>query len=335
MSHDIQYFSFGVEIEFTRLKRSEVAQIMAEHFATSFVMHGNWEHDTYDLNDSSGRRWRIVGDRSIFPEVLSEGSIVEAWDEYQCEVVSPVLFYKDIPVLCDLLAELKNKGAGVNNTTGIHIHIGGERFTAVNLRVLCNLVYAKQFLLLQSVGTEENRKQQYSQYLNAEFIQHLNKVKPKTMEDLADLWYGGPHEWFNDRTNHYHKSRYQLLNLHNLLSGRLQTIEFRMFNGTLDGQVIKSYIQLCLLITAQALNQQKATARITVPSTGNEKYTVRVWLLKMGAIGDEFRALRLLLLKPLKGNSAWRDPQLQSRKAWEAEVQSYLQNDYGKYSNAF
>lgn len=69
---------------------------------------------------------------------------------------------------------------------------------------------------------------------------------------------------------------------------------------------IKAYIQLCLAISAQALNQTCAS-RIKTTST-NEKYTFRTWLLRLGMIGDEFKTARKFLLENLEGGIAWKDP---------------------------
>ena len=84
------------------------------------------------------------------------------------------------------------------------------------------------------------------------------------------------------------------------------TVEFRAFNGEIHAGKIKAYIQFCLAITAQALNQRYASPAKTV--TDNEKYSFRVWLLRLGMIGDEFKTARLHLLNHLDGNVAWRDP---------------------------
>ncbi|MPM76018.1 hypothetical protein SDC9_123013 [bioreactor metagenome] len=84
------------------------------------------------------------------------------------------------------------------------------------------------------------------------------------------------------------------------------TVEFRLFNGTTHAGKIKAYIQLCMAISAQALNQRCASR--TKTQTTNEKYTVRTWLLRLGLIGDEFKTAREHLLKPLEGCIAWRDP---------------------------
>ena len=49
--------------------------------------------------------------------------------------------------------------------------------------------------------------------------------------------------------------------------------------------------------------------------SGNEKYTFRTWLLRLGLIGDEFKTARGHLLKNLEGNIAWKDPaQAQAQK---------------------
>ena len=83
-------------------------------------------------------------------------------------------------------------------------------------------------------------------------------------------------------------------------------MEFRLFNGTLHAGKIKAYIQFCLAISAQALNQACASRRKT--QTTNEKYTFRTWLLRLGLIGDEFATARQHLLAELPGCIAWRDP---------------------------
>lgn len=84
------------------------------------------------------------------------------------------------------------------------------------------------------------------------------------------------------------------------------TIEFRLFNSTTHAGKIKAYIQFCLAISAQALNQRSASRQKT--HSTNEKYTFRTWLLRLGLIGDEFKTARLHLLEHLDGCIAWKDP---------------------------
>ncbi|HQK35719.1 MAG TPA: amidoligase family protein, partial [Spirochaetales bacterium] len=93
-------------------------------------------------------------------------------------------------------------------------------------------------------------------------------------------------------------------NLHSVF--QKGTIEFRLFNSTTHAGKIKAYIQLCLAISAQALNQRCASRQKT--RSTNEKYTFRTWLLRLGLIGDEFKTARLHLLEHLDGCIAWKDP---------------------------
>ncbi|MDH7567953.1 MAG: virulence associated protein, partial [Clostridiales bacterium] len=50
--------------------------------------------------------------------------------------------------------------------------------------------------------------------------------------------------------------------------------------------------------------QKHSTPRATKGE--NEKYIFRVWLLRLGFIGNEFKAARKLLLDRLEGNAAFR-----------------------------
>lgn len=40
--------------------------------------------------------------------------------------------------------------------------------------------------------------------------------------------------------------------------------------------------------------------------TDNDKFTFRVWLVKIGMVGDEYKAARKVLIERLEGNSAFR-----------------------------
>jgi len=137
------------------------------------------------------------------------------------------------------------------------------------------------------------------------------------MEKIADIWYrnaSGGCGGSSDRTAHYHHSRYHFLNLHALFNGH-GTCEIRGYNSTLHAGKVKTYIQLSLAMSHQALIQKRASP--TVTQTDNPKYTFRTYLLRLGLIGDEFKTARQHLLEPLEGNIAWRHPEdaLKQREA--------------------
>lgn len=304
MPVEYSQLTFGVEIEFTRIRRYSAAKVIEDFFDTTIHTRMVWGYESYEIPDVSGRTWKVIRDGSITSERSSSDGIVDASEEYQCELVSPILNYSDLPMLQELVRQLRYAGGHVNNSCGLHVHIGAERFTPNQLRILCNIIYSKQDLLKKAIRIRHAR-QRFCESLSEDFIRRLNRQKPKNMSQFQKIWYNGiAGSW----TSHYNDSRYRLLNLHQLLSGRLNTIEFRLFNSTLHAGKVKAYIQLCLLIATQALNQSKATYRVTVSGNGNDKYTMRVWLLRMGAISDEFKTMRYHVLKSLHGDSSWSDP---------------------------
>ncbi|MCQ9371190.1 hypothetical protein NQ024_08010 [Corynebacterium sp. 35RC1] len=54
--------------------------------------------------------------------------------------------------------------------------------------------------------------------------------------------------------------------------------------------------------------QQAARIHPTPPREGNDKYTMRCFLLALGFIGAEYKHTRRILLAHLDGNAAWRSP---------------------------
>ena len=89
---------------------------------------------------------------------------------------------------------------------------------------------------------------------------------------------------------------------------------------------VKSYIQLCLAISNQALVQKSASRSRTQSS--NEKYTFRTWLLRLGMISKEFKTARQHLLKNLDGNIAWKDP-AQAQQQRERQLRQRLEQQAG------
>ena len=205
------------------------------------------------------------------------------------------------------MRKLRAGGARVNDSCGIHVHVDASTHTPQTLRNIVNIMASKEDLLYKTLQVQVSREQ-YCQKADTRFLDELNHKRPRTMDEVEEMWYNGR----GGRYNHYDNSRYHALNLHSVFSKG--TIEFRMFNSTLHAGEVKSYIQQCLAISHQALVQRGASHTKTQPE--NEKYTFRTWLLRLGMIGDEFKTARLHLLKNLEGNIAWRDPaQAEAQKA--------------------
>lgn len=302
---DYNSLSLGVELEFTGITRNDAIKVIAEHFGTTAEHIGDG-YDTYTARDLQNREWKIMKDSSIRTKKKEGSSIISASDLFACELVTPILYASDIENLQEIIRKLRKAGGLTDSSCGIHVHISGKDFSSKQLRFLCNIFYSKCNLIYSAVKVDDKRLK-YCRKFPAEFINELNTVKPENMDAFGDLWYKRLSSNYESMSGHYNSSRYHGLNLHNLFSRRQPTIEFRIFPSTFHSGEVKSYIQFCLLVVMQALTAKKASAKISVPVTGNSRYSFRVWLLKLGFIGDEFKTARIHLLKNLTGNTAWRD----------------------------
>lgn len=296
---DLKEQRFGIEIEMTGITREAAAETAAEYFGTRSRYIGTY-YDVYAALDPEGRQWKFMSDGSIDAQKRVGGKKISADREYQTEMVSPICRYEDIVSIQEIVRKLKERGAFVNKTCGIHVHIDASPFDARTLRNITNIMASKEDLIYKALQVSVSREHSYCQKVEQRFLEELNRKKPKTLNGVERIWYGGD----SRRDTHYDDSRYHCLNLHSVF--QKGTVEFRLFNGTLHAGKIKAYIQFSLAIGAQALNQSCASRRKT--QTTNEKYTFRTWLLRLGLNGEEFATARYHLLKELPGCIAWRDP---------------------------
>ena len=295
--------TIGVEVEMNNIERHKAAKVAATYFGT-----GRFEdtarrngYSTWSAWDAQGREWKFQKDVSIAGP-----------DSEKCEMVTPILTYEDMDTLQEIIRQLRHAGAKSDATRGcgVHIHIGAKGHTPQTLRNLANIMASHERLLADALDLDRNRMSRYCRTVDPRFLQQLNRRKPNTMAQLADIWYGSQDENYG-RSQHYNGSRYHLLNLHAKFTKG--TVEFRLFqfdapadgkrNGLHAGQ-LKSYIQLCL-----ALSQMAKTVKTASPKpqqNENPKYAMRTWLLRLGFIGEEFATAREVLTKRLAGDTAFR-----------------------------
>lgn len=274
--------TIGTELEFTGISRETAAKVIANFFGTTAQLDRSWT-----ATDNAGREWKVVSDGSIRTENGGEA----------CEMVTPILGWADIENLQEIVRGLRRAGAKVNETCGLHIHIGAQGMTAAAIRNLVNNVASHEKLLYKALDVHEYRKR-YCRPTDERFLRELNEKKPATLDELKPIWYGddGSHNY------HYDNSRYTVCNLHATFTKG--TIEMRLFNGSLHAGEIKTAIQLCCAMVAFAKTSKHTLYRPV--QNENEKFAMRTWLIRMGMSGDEFKTARHHLTKKLTGNAAWR-----------------------------
>lgn len=296
--------SFGIEIEGNNITREKAAKVAAEFFGT-----GRYEYtarrngyESWSAWDAEGREWKMQKDVSI-----------DGPETQKCEMVSPILYYKDMELLQGVIRALRKAGmkSDYSRTCGVHVHISGEGHTPQSIRNLVNIMASHESQLVKAIGIDHYRMTNYCKMVDPTFLEQVNKKKPKTMTELENIWYTSQGEDYG-RTRHYNRSRYHFTNLHSFFNGH-GTVEFRGFqydipkdgkrNGLHAGET-KAFIQLCLAINQLAKQIKYASPK--PQQTENEAYAFRCWMLRLGFIGDEFKTAREYYLKNMGGNCAWR-----------------------------
>ena len=80
-----------------------------------------------------------------------------------------------------------------------------------------------------------------------------------------------------------------------------------------DPGMIKAFTHLTAAMVRQAKEQKRISPKETIEE--NEKYYMRIWLLRLGFGGKEGKEVRDLLMKKLKGHSAFRTEE--NKQRWQ------------------
>lgn len=304
--------TFGVEVEMYHITRERAASVLASSLthSTGRAWSAWWQGGTYDA-------WKITnGDESSPVWMIERDSSISDTYSQQVELVTPVLNWDDMPLLQQVLRDLRKAGARSDpvHMCGIHVHVGADGHTARSLRNLANIMASHEQLLTAALALDDSRVAYYAQPVDPRFLRAVNLQKPDTMAAVQALWYGcqggydGSHE-------HYHRSRYHMLNLHSLFSGK--GLEFRLFQfdnyhpnapkgqkGGIHAGQLKAYVQLCLALSHRAKVARSSSP--TVLQTDNPRYAMRCWLLRLGFIGDEFATARAVYTRRLEGDCSFR-----------------------------
>ena len=80
-----------------------------------------------------------------------------------------------------------------------------------------------------------------------------------------------------------------------------------------DPDMIRAFTNLAAAMAQQAKEQKRISPKETIEE--NEKYYMRIWLLRLGFGGKEGKEMRDLLMKKLKGHSAFRTEE--NKQRWQ------------------
>jgi hypothetical protein len=283
--------TFGIEIEFVGISQECAAR------AVHSVVGGHVIDRTVVAPD--GRKWKVVSDGSVAHVGGGCG-----------ELVSPVLKYEDIETLQNVVRAMRHAGARAHSSAGIHVHVGAADMTA---KQIVNVVksWNRQEKIINKSLNNEARAARWCRTSNETVVPRILRSRPSNMKKLAECYYGNAREAECETRSYskYSQARYLAVNLHNLFytgpSGcsPMGTIEFRCFNSTVHAGKIRTYVNLALAVVAKGRNGRGASVEQKDFNPSTAKYDMRQWLIKLGLIGNEFKAVRNHLMKNLPGSS--------------------------------
>ena len=178
------------------------------------------------------------------------------------------------------------------------------RHTGTSLRNLINLIYTRAGLLNKALSTAFR----------------VDEGLIKTLQDDACvLTLDRLFETVEAYENHHGKAA-------DGLCIERDKLTFSTLPETEDPDVLRTFTTLCAMMNKQALTQHRIQAKVV--GADNEKYAMRIWLLRLGMNGPEYKDERRILMQNLSGNCAfrteeekvrWQQRQNEKRDALRAE----------------
>ena len=207
----------------------------------------------------------------------------------------------DIMMLMQLMGEgfLAEKAIETDSgeMTPVHVDIAlpMTRHTGQTLRNLINLFHSRASLINKATGSDFFVARELTDLLaddgNVEAVDVLKKV----VKDYENA----------------HKGSIRGIELQE------DKICFTGFPDFADNLTLKAWMDLATLMNKQAIDQRRIQAKTV--SEENEKYSFRIWLLRLGMNGDEYKRTRKILMKNLGGHSAFRTPEEVERAKVKAQ----------------
>lgn len=153
---DLKDQYFGTEIEMTGISRYDAAVAIGRMFGTE--PYHIRSYDSWCVKDSDGKTWKFSRDSSIDCERLANGTVIDADGDYSTEMVSPKLEYSEMGKLQEVVRCVKNAGAFVNSSCGMHVHVDASNHTPRSLKNALTIMYCKEDILFKALNVQTRRK---------------------------------------------------------------------------------------------------------------------------------------------------------------------------------
>jgi len=159
---------------------------------------------------------------------------------------------------------MKQKGYGIDNSCGVHMHIDFADSNLSQLKKLIRFYSRYEKYIYEVVGTERSERR-YSQSLGHKYDTNMFRFAPLT-DAMTAVNLKEFKEKFYESTNYdelehykYYNGRYSGFNVHSIfLNG---TLELRYLRGTLNERYITSWVLFNLSIIDMFVNDTNQSMR--------------------------------------------------------------------------
>ena len=199
---------------------------------------------------------------------------------------------RETPTEADTEPQESRSGDETRDTVELTVTLPMARHTGMSLRNLINLIYTRAGLLNGALGTAFR----------------VDEGLVKTMQDDACVL---TLDRFFETVEAYENRNGKATNG---LVIEPDKLTFSTLPETDDTAILRTFTALCAMMNKQAITQQRIQAKEI--SAENEKYAMRIWLLRLGMNGPEYKEERRILMQNLSGHCAFRTEEDKLR--WQA-----------------
>ena len=199
---------------------------------------------------------------------------------------------RETPTEADTEPQESRSGDETRDTVELTVTLPMARHTGMSLRNLINLIYTRAGLLNRALGTAFR----------------VDEGLVKTLQDDACVL---TLDRFFETVEAYENRNGKATNG---LAIEPDKLTFSTLPETDDTAILRTFTALCAMMNKQAITQQRIQAKEI--SAENEKYAMRIWLLRLGMNGPEYKEERRILMQNLSGHCAFRTEEDKLR--WQA-----------------
>lgn len=188
--------------------------------------------------------------------------------------------------------ELTARGLAEADETTLKVELPMTGMTADAVRNLLYMIHSKQYLLKKSIGADTIK-------VSDKLVERLQG------EEAADL-----------------EAVLRIIGEEQPLGIAFSEERISFTGFPFDAQRVKAYTELAALMVKGAKEAKRVNPKKTIEE--NEKYYMRIWLVRLGLDGKDAKETRRVLLENLKGHTAFRT---------EADKEKWMEKNSRKKEN--